>query len=106
MSSSKTCENVECLTEFTPNVKGATSHHCARCVGYARRHDGQLPGPKRVASKGRQISIRVPEDFEERVAKVTSLPPATWARETVSQALNKAETDADAAVRSFLGVGD
>jgi hypothetical protein len=90
MSVSRTCRNMECLAAFVPNKHGATAKDCPRCYAYLRRN-GELPGPKREVTPGRQISVRVPLDFEARVTRLSGLKPAAWARQVIEAKLEELE---------------
>lgn len=91
MSEERICSNPECLESFQPNVKGANKEHCSRCYAYARRHEGALPGPRAEQVPSHNVTVRVPDDFEERLKRLTDAKPARWAREVVTRELDALE---------------
>lgn len=86
------CKNPRCRKMRVPNQDGGNSDHCGRCYMYARRHNGELPGPIVEKVQTRSISIRVPIGVEERLAKLgIEKPLATWASEEALKNLEQLE---------------
>jgi hypothetical protein len=64
---------------------------------WMRRHDGQLPGPKREVVPTRKHTVVLPADFEERLNRASvgdaesQLPLSTWIRLLAEDALHRLE---------------